>query len=98
MSKKRRSFSQEFKLEAVRMVIDGGGSISATARGLGISENGLRRWKKLYERDAEEAFPGNGRVSSQDEEVRRLKREVAVLRQERDILKKATALFARGSQ
>ena len=98
MTKKRRSFSQEFKVEAVRMVVDGGSSISAVARELGVSENGLRRWKKQYEADAEEAFPGNGRVRSQDEELRRLRREVAVLRQERDILKKATAFFARESR
>ena len=89
MTRKRRRFSQEFKVEAVRMIIDGGSSIAALARDLGVSANGLRRWKKQYEADAQEAFPGNGRVHSRDEELRRLQREVVVLRQERDILKKA---------
>ena len=98
MTRKRRSFSEEFKLEAVRMVLDGGRSVSGVARELGISANGLRRWKQGYERDAPAAFPGHGRVRSPDEEVRRLQREVAVLRQERDVLKKATEFFARESR
>lgn len=98
MTRKRRRFSQEFKVEAVRMIIDGGSSIAALARDLGVSANGLRRWKKQYEADAQEVFPGNGRVHSRDEELRRLQREVVVLRQERDILKKATVFFARESR
>ena len=98
MTRKRRRFSQEFKVEAVRMIIDGGSSIAALARDLGVSANGLRRWKKQYEADAQEAFSGNGRVHSRDEELRRLQREVVVLRQERDILKKATMFFASESR
>ncbi len=98
MARKRRKFSREFKIEAVRMIVDRGRSISSVAEDLDVGENLLRRWKAQYEDDAEVAFPGNGRVQSQDEELRRLRREVSVLRQERDILKKATELFARESR
>ena len=98
MARKRRRFSEEFKVEAIRMMTDGGISMSAVARELDISANLLRRWKKAYEADVGEAFPGNGRVRSQDEELRRLRHEVAVLRQERAILKKATEFFARESR
>jgi len=84
----RRSFSREFKLEAVRLVTEGGLSVSRAARDLGVAESVLGRWEKQQEQDPVETFPGKGRLKSQDEELRRLRRENEVLRQERDILKK----------
>ncbi|MFH1058842.1 MAG: transposase [Pseudomonadota bacterium] len=75
---------------------DGGGlSVSQAARELGIRESVFGRWKKQLAEDPEEAFPGKGRLKSQDEELRRLRRENEILRQERDILKKAVGIFSR---
>jgi transposase len=97
MSETRRRFSREFKVEAVRQVVDGGRPVAQVARELGISASVLRRWKQRFEEDPAEAFPGNGRMRSEDEELKRLRREVARLRQERDFLKKAAAFFAKES-
>jgi len=95
----RRQFTQEFKLEAVRLVQLGDRRVSEVARELGIRADMLRQWRRQAEgragQSAGDVFPGNGKLPSQDDEIRRLRREVAVLREERDILKKATAFFAR---
>lgn len=95
MSRKRREFSREFKLEAVRLVTEGGLSISQAARDLGVHQTVLGRWKKQLEKSPMEAFPGKGRLRPDDEELARLRRENEVLRQERDILKKAVGIFSR---
>ena len=94
-----RHFTQEFKLEAVRLAEGGDRSLNELARELGIRPNVLRQWRRQAEaragRPAGEIFPGHGRLPSRDEEIRQLKREVARLTEERDILKKAAAFFAR---
>lgn len=95
MGDRRRIFSREFKLEAVRLVTDGGLSLSQAARDLGIAESVLGRWRRQLAQDPTEAFPGKGHLKSQDEELRRLRRENEILRQERDILKKALGIFSR---
>jgi transposase len=92
MRVERKQYSAEFKREAVRLVTDKGLSLAQAARDLGINDNLLGRWKKQLESDAERAFPGHGQP--QDEELTRLRREVEVLRQERDILKKAVGIFS----
>jgi transposase len=98
--RQRRRFTHEFKLEAVRLATVGDRRVSEIAHDLGIGVNVLRQWKRQAEarvgHHPTDIFPGNGKVSSQDEEIRRLRREVAVLREERDILGKATAFFAKG--
>jgi len=94
MARKRRSFSREFKLEAVVLVTDGGLSVAQAARDLGISERVLGRWKRQFVEDPAEAFLGKGRWKPQDEELARLRRENKILRQERDILKKAVGIFS----
>ena len=86
MGDRRRSFSREFKFEAVRLVTEGGMSLAQAARDLGVRESVLGRWRKQLAEDPEEAFPGKGRLKSQDEELRRLRRENEILRQERDIV------------
>jgi transposase len=91
----RRKFDQEFKMEAVRLVMEGGETVASVARDLGIHENLLRRWKQHYCEDGEHAFPGKGRLKPRDEEMRRLKRELASVKQQRDILKKALAIFSK---
>ena len=95
MSKTRRSYSREFKQEAVNLVLEGGISVAQAARDLGVPESALWRWRKAYEQDPEGAFPGKGRLKPRDEELYRLRRELARVRQERDILKKAVGIFSR---
>ena len=98
MADQRRKFPREYKIEAVRRVIDGGETVAEVARSLGLQRNLLYGWLRQFERDATEAFRGNGNVTSQDEEVRRLRRELSRVTEERDILKKATAFFAKESR
>ncbi len=98
MGDKRRKFSREFKIEAVCLVTEGGQTIAETARELGINANLLGRWKRQLTENADEAFPGKGRMKPLEEEVRRLQRELKQTRQERDFLKRATAYFARESK
>jgi len=96
----RRQFTREFKLEAVRMVTDGGRSPSAVARELGIRPDMLRTWRRQFgaARATTDASGGNGTIVSQDEEVRRLRRELERVTQERDFLKRATVFFAKESR
>ena len=94
MGKSRRKHSREFKLEAVKQVVEQGHSVSEVADALGINRNLLTRWKSQLQSEGELAFPGHGRQSEAEAEIKRLKRELAIARQERDILKKAAAYFA----
>ena len=96
MRKTRRTHTQEFKVEAVRLLQEGGLSLTQVAQDLGLDRKLLRRWRDQLEKseDKEQAFPGKGNRRPEDEEVRRLKRENEVLRQEREILKKALAIFS----
>ena len=91
----RRVFSREFKLEAVRLVRERGVTVRQAAKDLGIHENVLRSWVRVLAADAEQAFPGRGKMKPDDAEVARLRRELAKTRTERDILKKAIAYFAK---
>jgi transposase len=97
MARPRRTFTREFKLAAVKLVTEQGRSIAEAARTLGIRDNQLRHWKQALEAEGDQAFPGRGRLPPLEEEVRRLREENRRLRTERDILKKATAYFARES-
>ncbi len=98
MAKKRRTFTREFKVEAVKLVTEKGQSIAEAARSLGIHENLLRLWKKALQNESQgeqQAFPGHGNRPALENEIHQLKAEVRRLQMERDILKKATALLAR---
>ena len=99
MGEKRRQFTAEFKLEAVRMANDSDKPTTQVARELGIRPEMLRTWRRQAQSRAGlgvgDVFPGNGKLTSQEEEIRALRREVEILKQEREILKKATAFFAR---
>jgi len=95
MGSSRRKHSREFKLEAVRQVVEQGRAIGEVADGLGVNRNLLARWKAQFEEEGAKAFPGNGKISGTDEELRRLRRELSIAQQERDILKKAVAFFAK---
>ena len=91
----RRRFRREFKLEAVRLVKDRGVAVAQAARDLDVHENVLRKWIREAKTDPQHAFPGHGQMKPEQLEIDRLRREVAKLRAERDILKKAAAFFAR---
>jgi len=95
MGKSRRKYSQEFKLEAVKLVLEQDRTIGDVAASLGVNRGLLQRWKSQLKSEGVLAFPGNGRLNPADEENRRLRKELSRVRQERDILKKATAYFAR---
>jgi transposase len=94
MARKRRTFSREFKLEAVRLLVEGGMTVSQVAEDLGISRNSLVRWKAELTASSG-AFPGKGRRRPDEEEMDRLRRRVKQLEQERDFLRKAAAYFAK---
>src|SRR5215470_7838421 len=96
MVKQQKFYSKEFKLEAVRLVKRSGKPMSQIARELGISDSALYHWSKQLAEQGEQAFPGSGHQTAQEEELRRLRRELEVTRQERDILKKALHIFSRG--
>jgi transposase len=91
----RRTFSREYKLEAVKLVRDRGVAVAQAARDLDVRENILRRWIKEFGADAGHAFPGHGQMKPEQLEIDRLRKEVVRLKAERDILKKAAAYFAR---
>ncbi len=102
MTTTRRQFTREFTLEAVRLAQERGKPQAQIARELGMRPDMLRSWKRQAAGRAglaaADVFPGNGKVPSQEDEVRRLRREVDQLKQERDFLKKAAAYFATESR
>ncbi|HCY5196609.1 TPA: IS3 family transposase [Staphylococcus aureus] len=93
---RRRTFSREFKLEAVKLVIERGVSVAQAAKDLDVHENVLRKWVRELRQEPQEAFPGNGKQKAQDAEIARLHKEVAKLKMERDILKKGRGLLREG--
>ena len=97
MSKARRRFSREFKLEAVRQLATGL-PLAQVARELGVRAQVIRRWKDQVAVDPVTAFPGNGRAQTEASELERLRREVVQLRAERDFLKRAAAFFAKDTR
>ncbi|MET4218281.1 transposase [Bradyrhizobium sp. LB12.1] len=92
---RRRRFSREFKIESVKLVRERGVSVAQAARDLDLHENLLRKWVKDFGSDPAQAFPGHGQIKPAQQEIERLRREVAKLKAERDILKKAAAFFAK---
>ena len=97
MAEKRKSYTAEFKREAVRLVTEQQYGVAEAARNLGINVNMLRRWKREVADSENGAFPGKGRLSPEQEELHRLRTENKRLRMEREILKKAAAFFANES-
>ena len=91
----RRKYDREFKVEAVRLVTEGGRSVVEVAKDLGIHENQLYHWRQKYLGDTVYAFPGKGHLKPAEEELRRLKKELIDVKEERDILKKALAIFSK---
>jgi transposase len=92
MSASRKSYTREFKIEAVRLMETSGKPIAVLERELGLSEGILHHWKRQLARDGGEAFPGKGHLLPTDDLIRQFRRENEILRQERDILKKALGI------
>jgi len=95
MQKVQKTYTPEFKREAVRLAQTSGKPITQVARELGISDTSIHQWRKELTDHGREAFPGSGHQTAQEEELRQLKRELERVRQERDILKKAVDIFSR---
>jgi transposase len=98
MAKTRKTYSREFKLEAVRLAETSDKSIKQIEQELGIGEGCIRQWKKKLAAEGDNAFPGHGKLPPDEERIRQLERELEIVRQERDILKKAVAIFSRPSK
>ena len=96
--RERRKFDAQFKLDALRLIQESNRKITDVARELGIRPELLYRWKSEQAADPEQAFPGKGHMKPDEEYVRRLERELAQARQERDILKKALAYFSKNER
>jgi transposase len=91
----RRKYDKQFKDEAVRLVTEGGRQVTDVARSLGIHENLLHTWKRKHKEDPAGSFSGKGHLKPQEEELRKLQKENANLKEEREILKKALAIFSK---
>lgn len=91
----RKKYSKEFKLDAISLVIDQGYTRAEAARSLGINATMLSRWIKEFQSDDSQAFRGNGKLTPEQEEIRKLKAQVKRLEMEKEILKKATVFFAK---
>lgn len=97
MTNKRKQYSKQFKIDAVKLITEQGYKVSEAARSLGIHEGVLRRWKSQLVADDTQAFPGHGKMSPEKEELIQLRKEVKKLKMEKEILKKAAAFFAKES-
>jgi transposase len=95
---RRRKYTREEKIEAVRLCNDGTRSVGEVGTALGIAPSQLYKWQREFAEGGTDAFPGNGKVSSVDEELHRLRRQLKNVTEERDFLKKTTAFFAKESR
>ena len=91
----RRKYSKEFKLDAISLVTEQGYAIAEAARSLDINANVLGRWIRESRDKESDAFRGQGKLTEEQSEIRRLREEVKRLTTEKEILKKATAFFAK---
>jgi transposase len=95
VAKVQKIYTKEFKEEAVKLARNSNKPAAQIARDLGISDSALYLWQKQLAEKGPDAFPGTGHQSAREEEIRRLKRELEITRQERDILKKVVSIFSR---
>ena len=92
---KQRKYDREFKLNAVKLYQESGKNLGEVAHNLGLPKSTLYTWVKQFEVEGESRFKGSGNIRSSNEELYRLRKELADIKQERDILKKAMAIFSR---
>ena len=90
----KKNYTREFKLEVLELARSSGKTNATIEQELGLYHGQIRTWQRAFTRDAQQAFPGTGHQNDNDAELQRLKRENEILRQERDILKKAVAIFS----
>ncbi len=90
----RRCYDRAFKIEAVRLITEERRKVAEVARELGINANQLHRWKAKFAEEGHSSFPGKGHLTPEQEELRKLRRELVDVTEERDILKKAMAIFS----
>ena len=95
MTRQRKKFSRKQKLEAVRQIEHGEKTLSEVGRELGVAASTVSAWRKEWQELGDKAFPGKGQSDSKDEELARLRREIASLKEDNEILKKAAAYFAK---
>ena len=91
----RRKFDKEFKMQAIKMVLEEGIPVVEVAKKLEINQGQIHKWKQEYETAGPDAFPGKGHQAEAEEEIKRLKKKLADAEEERDILKKAVAIFSK---
>lgn len=94
----RRTYTREFKIEAVKLLHNSDKSVEAMAERLGVSQSSLSRWRREFGTDPDQAFPGNGQRKERDEEVARLQKALREAQLENEILKKAVAIFTRSQR
>lgn len=97
MTEERKSYSRQFKMDAVKLVTEQGYRITEAARNLDINPNLLGKWRNQLVSESDESFPGKGHMTPENEELNRLRKENKRLRMEHEILKKAAAFFAKES-
>ena len=95
MATRRRRYDRQYKLDALRLVAESDRPVAEIARELGIHPNVLYKWRDQLHVDPDHAFPGKGTLKPEDAELRQLRRELELVKEERDILKKALAVFSR---
>ncbi|PRX22448.1 transposase [Orenia metallireducens] len=96
MTESKRTYDEQFKREAVELSFNSDKTCKDIAQDLGIDYNALIRWRKEYRDNGNLAFPGHGKqkLSPEEEEIKRLKKELRIVQEERDILKKAVSIFS----
>ena len=94
----KKQYSVEFKIEAVKRLEKTGEPLSKVARELGVSPTTMHGWVQKYKESPETPFPGSGHLKPEDEKMRKLEKEIRDLKEENEILKKATAYFAKNQK
>ncbi len=90
----RKTYDRDFKVSAVKLILEKHQGVAKVSRDLGVSQNTLHVWKKVFLEDSRNCFPGNGKVTEHETEMTRLKRELELVKEERNILKKAVGIFS----
>lgn len=91
----RKRYDRQFKLDAVRLITEEGRSVASVSRDLGVATSQLQRWRREFTEKSEHAFPGKGHTSVENKELEDLRKELARVKEEREILKKAVAVFSK---
>jgi len=98
MKNNKKKYDKEFKLNAIRFYEESGKKLSEVEEELGIGVGNLSRWRRELEKEKAEAFRGNGNMSEEQKELYRLRREIEILKEEREILKKVVGMFSKPSK